>query len=168
VPGNGKLNLTGHLGEVMKESAQAALTLMKARAASLGVSPTGFADVDIHLHIPAGAIPKDGPSAGVALFIALASLYTGRPVRHDVAMTGEISLRGLVLPVGGIKEKVLAAQRAGVRTVLLPSRNLKDLRDVPDSVRATLRIIGLDTVDDAIRDGLTPAEEPPRTGAAGA
>ncbi|KLN53217.1 endopeptidase La [Variovorax paradoxus] len=167
VPGHGKLNLTGHLGDVMKESAQAALTLMKARAVSLGVSPAGFADVDIHLHIPAGAIPKDGPSAGVALFIALASLYTDRPVRHDVAMTGEISLRGLVLPVGGIKEKVLAAQRAGVRTVLLPSRNLKDLRDVPESVRATLRIVGLDTVDDAIRHGLTPAEEVPHTGTAG-
>lgn len=167
VPGHGKLNLTGHLGDVMKESAQAALTLMKARAVSLGVSPAGFADVDIHLHIPAGAIPKDGPSAGVALFIALASLYTDRPVRHDVAMTGEISLRGLVLPVGGIKEKVLAAQRAGVRTVLLPSRNLKDLRDVPESVRATLRIVGLDTVDDAIRHGLTAAEELPRTGTTG-
>ncbi|MFZ3121274.1 MAG: endopeptidase La [Variovorax sp.] len=158
VPGNGKLNLTGQLGDVMKESAQAALTLIKARAAQLGVPSASFEGIDLHLHIPAGAIPKDGPSAGVALFIALASLFTGRPVRHDVAMTGEISLRGLVLPVGGVKEKVLAAQRAGLRTVLLPARNLKDLRDVPDSVRATLEILALATVDDAVRHALTVNE----------
>ncbi len=159
VPGSGKLHLTGQLGDVMKESAQAALTLVKARAAQLGVSSASFRDADIHLHIPAGAIPKDGPSAGVALFIALASLFTERPVRHDVAMTGEISLRGLVLPVGGIKEKVLAAQRAGVRTVLLPARNLKDLREVPDSVRATLQILELSNVDDAVRHALASVEE---------
>jgi ATP-dependent Lon protease len=159
VPGSGKLNLTGQLGDVMKESAQAALTLIKARAALLGVPSARFEGIDIHLHIPAGAIPKDGPSAGVALFIALASLFTGRPVLHDVAMTGEISLRGLVLPVGGIKEKVLAAQRAGLRTVLLPARNLKDLRDVPESVRAALHIVGLTTVDDAVRHALTGIEE---------
>ena len=165
VPGSGKLSLTGQLGDVMKESAQAALTLITARAAQLGV-PTGkFRGADLHLHIPAGAIPKDGPSAGVALFIALASLFTGRPVRHDVAMTGEISLRGLVLPVGGIKEKVLAAQRAGVRTVLLPARNMKDLREVPDSVRATLQILELATVDDAVRHALSGGED---AGAAGA
>lgn len=160
VPGNGKLSLTGQLGDVMKESAQAALTLIKARAALLGVPAAKFEGIDIHLHIPAGAIPKDGPSAGVALFIALASLFTGRPVRHDVAMTGEISLRGLVLPVGGIKEKVLAAQRAGLHTILLPARNLKDLRDVPDSVRATLQILELATVDDAVRHALTDIEAP--------
>jgi len=159
VPGSGKLHLTGQLGDVMKESAQAALTLVKARAAQLGVSSASFRDADIHLHIPAGAIPKDGPSAGVALFIALASLFTERPVRHDVAMTGEVSLRGLVLPVGGIKEKVLAAQRAGVRTVLLPARNLKDLREVPDSVRATLQILELSNVDDAVRHALASVEE---------
>ena len=159
VPGSGKLHLTGQLGDVMKESAQAALTLVKARAAQLGVSSASFRDADIHLHIPAGAIPKDGPSAGVALFIALASLFTERPVRHDVAMTGEISLRGLVLPVGGIKEKVLAAQRAGVRTVLLPARNLKDLREVPDSVRAALQILELSNVDDAVRHALASVEE---------
>ena len=155
VAGSGKLLLTGQLGDVMKESAQAALTLVKARAADLRVPPGMFEGIDLHVHIPAGAIPKDGPSAGVAMFIALASLYTDRPVRHDVAMTGEISLRGLVLPVGGIKEKVLAAQRAGLHTVLLPARNLKDLRELPESARAAMQFIGLDTVDDAIRSALS-------------
>ena len=154
VAGSGKLLLTGQLGDVMKESAQAALTLVKARAADLRVPPAMFEGIDLHVHIPAGAIPKDGPSAGVAMFIALASLFTDRPVRHDVAMTGEISLRGLVLPVGGIKEKVLAAQRAGLHTVLLPARNLKDLRELPESARAAMQFIALDTVDDAIRGAL--------------
>lgn len=158
VPGSGKLTLTGQLGDVMKESAQAALTLVKARAGGLGIPAAKFDNIDIHLHIPAGAIPKDGPSAGVALFVALASLFTERPVRHDVAMTGEISLRGLVFPVGGVKEKVLAAQRAGVHTVLLPARNLSDLRDVPDSVRMALRIEEVRTVDDAVRHALTGNE----------
>ena len=125
-----------------------------ARAAAAAVAPALFEDIDVHVHVPAGAIPKDGPSAGVAMFIALASLFTDRPVRHDVAMTGEISLRGLVLPVGGIKEKVLAAQRAGLRTVLLPARNLKDLRDVPESARAGMQFVWLETVDDAIRGAL--------------
>ena len=147
----GKLLLTGQLGDVMKESAQAALTLVKARAADLRVPPAMFEGIDLNIHIPAGAIPKDGPSAGVAMFIALASLFTDRPVRHDVAMTGEISLRGLVLPVGGIKEKVLSAQRAGLHTVLLPARNLKDLQELPESARAAMQFIPLDTVDDAIR-----------------
>ncbi|HEY8708518.1 MAG TPA: endopeptidase La [Burkholderiaceae bacterium] len=154
VAGSGKLLLTGQLGEVMKESAQAALTLVKARAADLRVPPAMFEGIDLHVHIPAGAIPKDGPSAGVAMFIALASLFTDRPVRHDVAMTGEISLRGLVLPVGGIKEKVLAAQRAGLQTVLLPARNLKDLRELPEGARAAMKFIALNTVDDAIREAL--------------
>src|SRR5690606_31186302 len=125
-PGPGKLILTGQLGEVMKESAQAALTLFKNRADSLGVSTSEFDGHDIHVHVPAGAIPKDGPSAGVAMYLALASLLTGRTVRNDVAMTGEITLRGLVMPVGGIKEKVLAAHRAGIRTVMLPARNRRD------------------------------------------
>jgi len=158
VAGSGKLLLTGQLGDVMKESAQAALTLVKSRAAGLRIEPALFEGMDLHVHIPAGAIPKDGPSAGVAMFIALASLFTGRPVRHDVAMTGEISLRGLVLPVGGIKEKVLAAQRAGLSTVLLPARNLKDLREVPEGTRAAIEFIGLETVDDAIRGALGKAE----------
>jgi len=154
VSGTGRLILTGQLGDVMKESAQAALTLVKSRAADLGVSTSLFDGVDVHVHVPAGAIPKDGPSAGVAMFTALASLFTDRVVRHDVAMTGEISLRGLVLPVGGIKEKVLAAQRAGLNIVLLPARNEKDLRDVPESIRATMQFIWLKSVDDAVRAAL--------------
>ena len=138
----------------MKESAQAALTLVKSRAFGLGITPAAFEAMDLHMHIPAGAIPKDGPSAGVAMFIALASLFTDRPVRPDVAMTGEISLRGLVLPVGGIKEKMLAAQRAGMRTVMLPARNVKDLRDLPASTRAAMEFVPLENVDDAIRCAL--------------
>ena len=154
VAGGGKLILTGQLGDVMKESAQAALTLVKARAPELRIPAAMFDGVDVHLHVPAGAIPKDGPSAGIAMFIALVSLFTDRPVRPEVAMTGEISLRGLVLPVGGIKEKVLAAQRAGIGTVLLPARNRKDLRDVPESARNALRFVWLETVDDAVRAAL--------------
>jgi len=159
VAGTGRLRLTGQLGDVMKESAQAAFTLVKARAVELGIPSATFDTTDVHLHIPAGAIPKDGPSAGVAMFIALTSLFTDRCVRNDVAMTGEISLRGLVLPVGGIKEKVLAAQRAGLAAVLLPARNLKDLRDVPESVRSSMRFIALETVDDAVRNALADPSE---------
>jgi ATP-dependent Lon protease len=128
--------------------------LVKARADSLGLGDYRFDEHDLHVHVPAGAIPKDGPSAGVALFTALASLLTGRKVRSDVAMTGEISLRGLVLPVGGIKEKALAALRAGIHTVLLPARNRKDLEEIPDSARAQLQFIWLETVDDALRQAL--------------
>lgn len=156
VAGSGKLTLTGQLGDVMKESAQAALTLVKSRAFSLGLTPAAFESVDLHMHIPAGAIPKDGPSAGVAMFIALASLFTNRPVRPDAGMTGEISLRGLVLPVGGIKEKILAAERAGLRTVMLPARNFKDLRDLPASTRSAMEFVPLENVDDAIRCALVP------------
>lgn len=154
VPGSGRLILTGQLGDVMKESAQAALTLVKSLAPTLGVPAAAFEGVDIHVHVPAGAIPKDGPSAGVAMFIALASLFSDRPVRHDLAMTGEISLRGLVLPVGGVKEKLLAAQRAGLAAVMLPARNRKDLHDVPDSARAALQFTWLDTVGDALAAAL--------------
>ncbi|HVC31057.1 MAG TPA: endopeptidase La, partial [Steroidobacteraceae bacterium] len=131
MPGSGKLILTGQLGDVMKESAQAALSLVKAQAAELGIDPKLFDQSDIHVHVPAGAIPKDGPSAGVAMFVSLASLLKRRPVRPDVAMTGEISLRGLVLPVGGIKEKTIAAARAGIRKVIVPARNRRDLEDIP-------------------------------------
>ncbi len=155
VNGSGRLILTGQLGDVMKESAQAALTLIKARASDLNIPVSLFDGIDVHLHVPAGAIPKDGPSAGVAMFIALASLFSNRPVRHDVAMTGEISLRGLVLPVGGIKEKILAAQRAGLQTVLLPARNQKDLRDVPEATRTAMQFILLETADDAIQAALS-------------
>lgn len=150
VLGSGRLILTGQLGDVMKESAQAALTLVKSRANALQLPAAVFEGIDIHLHVPAGAIPKDGPSAGVAMFVALASLFTDRPVRHDVAMTGEISLRGLVLPVGGIKDKVLAAQRAGLRQVLLPARNRKDLYEVPQAVQDALEFVWLNNADDAI------------------
>jgi ATP-dependent Lon protease len=138
----------------MKESAQAALTLVKSRASDLGIDPAGLDKSDVHVHVPAGAIPKDGPSAGVAMFMALSSLLANRTVRHDVAMTGEISLRGLVLPVGGIKEKVLAAMRAGISTVMLPKRNQKDLVDVPQEARERLTFVWLETVDDAISNAL--------------
>ncbi len=157
VPGKGKLILTGQLGEVMKESAQAALSLTKARASDLGIDHNIFETSDIHLHVPAGAIPKDGPSAGVAMFTALVSLLSGRTVRNDVAMTGEISLRGLVLPIGGVKNKVLAAVRAGITTVLLPERNKKDFEDVPEAARSSVHFIWLSTVDDAIVAALEPA-----------
>jgi ATP-dependent Lon protease len=138
MPGNGKLILTGQLGDVMKESAQAALSLVKARAGTLGIAADAFEKSDIHVHVPAGATPKDGPSAGVAMFVALTSLLTDRPVKKDVAMTGEISLRGLVLPIGGLKQKLLAAQRNGLSEVFVPLRNEPDLDDVPEVVRAEL------------------------------
>ncbi len=150
VPGSNRLILTGQLGEVMKESAQAALTLVKARAGELGIDPGLFEKSDVHIHVPAGAIPKDGPSAGVAMFVALVSLLTRRTARSDTAMTGEISLRGLVLPIGGVKEKVLAAIQAGITTVLLPARNRKDLEDVPEDARRRVRFVWLDRVDDAV------------------
>ncbi|CAE6784186.1 Lon protease 2 [Paraburkholderia nemoris] len=151
-PGGGRLVLTGQLGDVMKESAQAALTLVKSRCEALHIDCSGFDKRDIHVHVPAGAVPKDGPSAGVALFIAIASLLMGQAVRSDCAVTGEISLRGIVLPVGGIKEKVLAALRAGIGTVLLPARNAADLEDIPAEARSQLRFVLLETVDDALRE----------------
>jgi ATP-dependent Lon protease len=162
-PGSGKLILTGQLGDVMKESAQAALTLVKSRYGTLGIDPSAFEKSDIHVHVPAGAIPKDGPSAGVAMFMALTSLLTDRAVRNDTAMTGEISLRGLVLPVGGIKEKVLAAMRAGIKTVMLPAKNRKDLVDVPEGARERLQFVWLETIDDAARHALAaPGGQPAR------
>jgi ATP-dependent Lon protease len=158
-PGKGKLILTGQLGEVMKESAQAALTLLKARAGDLGIDVAAFERLDVHIHVPAGAIPKDGPSAGVAMYLALASLFTGRTARNDTAMTGEISLRGLVLPIGGVKEKVLAAIRAGIKTVMLPARNRKDLDEVPEPARDLVRYVWLDRVEQAIEAALEPASQ---------
>ena len=157
-PGSGRLILTGQLGEVMKESAQAALSLVKANALALGVDPGSFEKSDIHIHVPAGAIPKDGPSAGVSMYTALVSLLTQRTVRSDLAMTGEISLRGLVLPIGGVKEKTVAAARAGIRTVLLPARNRKDLEDVPASVRKLVEFHFVERVDELIRLALSPVE----------
>ncbi len=157
MPGAGRLILTGQLGDVMKESAQAALSLVKARSPELGVAPDAFEKSDIHIHVPAGATPKDGPSAGVAMYVALTSLLTGRPVRSDVAMTGEISLRGLVLPIGGVKEKVLAALRAGITTVILPARNRRDLEEIPAAAREKLEIVWVERVDEAVAAALTPA-----------
>ncbi len=156
IPGSGKLILTGQLGEVMRESAQAALSIVKNRAAAIGVDESRLIKSDIHIHIPAGAIPKDGPSAGVAMFMALVSLLTGRTIRSDTAMTGEISLRGLVLPVGGIKEKVIAAHAAGIKRVMLPARNRKDFEDIPEEVRRQLEFVWLERVDEAIASALEP------------
>ncbi len=159
LPGAGKLILTGQLGDVMKESAQAALSLVKAQAEELAIDAKLFDQSDIHVHVPAGAIPKDGPSAGVAMYVALASLLKRQAVRPDVAMTGEISLRGLVLPVGGIKEKTIAAARAGIRKVILPARNRRDLEDIPASVRATLEFVWVEKVSEALEVALgSPAE----------
>ena len=156
-PGSGRLILTGQLGDVMKESAQAALTLVKSRAHLLGIDPAAFEKTDVHVHVPAGAIPKDGPSAGVAIFTALTSLFSDRPVRSDTAMTGEISLRGLVLPVGGIKEKVVAAAAAGITRVMLPARNRRDYDDIPNEVRKALEFVWLERVEDAVGAALQPA-----------
>jgi ATP-dependent Lon protease len=157
MPGTGKLILTGQLGDVMKESAQAALSLVKARSQQLGIAPELLDKSDIHVHVPAGATPKDGPSAGVAMFLALSSLMTGRTVRSDVAMTGEISLRGLVLPIGGVKEKVLAALRAGIKTVMLPERNRRDLEEIPADAREQLQFKWIANVDEAVDTALSAA-----------
>jgi ATP-dependent Lon protease len=164
-PGKGSLILTGQLGEVMRESVQAALTLVKSRATQLGIDPAIFEKSDIHVHVPAGATPKDGPSAGVAMFTALTSLLTDRTVRSDTAMTGEISLRGLVLPVGGIKEKVVAAAAAGLTRVMLPARNRRDFDEIPLGARNKLEFVWLERVDDAIAAALegTAAPRPPAT-----
>jgi ATP-dependent Lon protease len=157
MPGQKGLTITGQLGEVMKESAQAALSYVRSQAGKLEFDEDFFSKNDIHIHVPAGAVPKDGPSAGVTIATALASLLSGRLVRADVGMTGEVTLRGQVLPVGGIKEKVLAAHRAGLGTVILPRRNEKDLEDLPDDVRDEMNFILVDRVDEvleaALRDG---------------
>ncbi len=158
IPGSGKLILTGQLGDVMKESAQAALSIVKNRAVALGIDPARFEKSDIHVHVPAGAIPKDGPSAGVAMFMALTSLMTDRTIRSDTAMTGEISLRGLVLPVGGIKEKVVAAYGAGIRRVMLPARNKRDYDDIPEVARKAMEFIWLERVEQAVEAALEPAQ----------
>ena len=157
IPGSGRLILTGQLGEVMKESAQAALSIVKNRAVALGIDPARFEKSDIHVHVPAGAIPKDGPSAGVAMFMALTSLMTDRTIRSDTAMTGEISLRGLVLPVGGIKEKVVAAHSAGIRRVMLPARNRRDYDDIPEIARKEMEFVWLERVEQAVEAALEPA-----------
>jgi len=147
--GKGNLILTGHLGDVMKESARAALSWVRTHVEELSINPD-FEKLDVHLHVPAGAVSKDGPSAGVAITVALVSLFTGRRVRGDVAMTGEITLRGSVLPVGGIKEKVLAAHRAGIRRVVLPDRNRKDMVDIPESVRKDMELVFVKRIQEAL------------------
>ena len=149
-PGKGNITLTGQIGNVMKESVQAALSLVRSRDGEIGVKPEDFRDMDIHVHVPAGAVPKDGPSAGVAMFTALASLFANKPVRSDVAMTGEITLRGLILPIGGLKEKSLAAMRAGISTVIIPKLNEKDLYDVPEEAKQKLKFIPVENVDEVL------------------
>ena len=170
LPGKGKVSATGKLGDVMKESVQAAESFVKSRAAEFGIKPTLFGRRDIHVHVPEGATPKDGPSAGVAMVTTIVSVLTGIPVRRDVAMTGEVTLRGRVLPIGGLKEKLLAALRAGIKTVVIPSDNEKDLAEIPDNVKRGLQIVPAATVEEVLRHALTapltPIEwiEPPEPG----
>jgi len=160
--GKGSLTLTGQLGDVMKESAQAALSYIRSKAGEFGIPEDFFEKQDLHIHVPAGAIPKDGPSAGITMMVALVSLLSDRPVRNDVAMTGEITLRGLVLPIGGVKEKVLAAKRAGIMHVLLPKMNEKDLEEVPESIKENMQFTFIEKVDDAIGACLSQGQpEPP-------
>ncbi|MDX1738373.1 MAG: endopeptidase La, partial [Alphaproteobacteria bacterium] len=160
VPGKGKFIKTGKLGDVMQESIQAAESYVKSRAPSFGIKPTAFEKADIHLHVPEGATPKDGPSAGVAMITSIVSLLSGIPVRKDVAMTGEISLRGRVLPIGGLKEKILAALRGGIKKVLIPKDNVKDLEDIPDNVKDVLEIVPVATVDEVLEHALTTSVKP--------
>ena len=160
LPGKGKVSATGKLGDVMKESVHAAESFVKSRAVSFGIKPTVFEKRDIHVHVPEGATPKDGPSAGVAMIAAIVSVLTGIPVRKDVAMTGEITLRGRVLPIGGLKEKLLAALRGGLKTVLIPDENEKDLAEIPDNVKRGLDIIAVGSVDQILEHALTATLSP--------
>jgi ATP-dependent Lon protease len=159
IEGKGNLQITGQIGSVMQESAQAALSFLKSRSRNFDIDPEIYEEIDIHIHIPEGAIPKDGPSAGITICTALVSAFTGREVRREVGMTGEITLRGRVLPVGGVREKVLAAHRAGLKTVILPKRNLKDLVDVPKRARSELNIVPVEHVDQVLEVALAPVEE---------
>ena len=156
MPGTGRLTVTGQLGDVMRESVDAAYSYVRSRAAQLGIADAAFRESDLHIHLPAGAIPKDGPSAGITLTLAIASALSGRPVRRDVAMTGEVTLRGKVLEIGGVKEKVLAAYRAGLREVILPKSNEKDLRDVPDEVKQNMAFTFVDRMDEVLHLALLP------------
>ena len=155
MPGKGVMQLTGKLGDVMKESAEAAFTWVRAHSKQLGLADDIHKDKDIHIHVPEGAVPKDGPSAGVTMTTALVSVLTGIPVRQDVAMTGEITLRGRVLPIGGLKEKTLAAYRAGITTLVIPKENVKDLEEIPPHVLSQFRIVAAETIDDVLKTALT-------------
>ena len=159
VPGSGKLVLTGQLGEVMQESAKAGISYIRSIADKLGIDPNFYKEKDLHIHIPEGAVPKDGPSAGVTMCTAIISTLTDTPVRKDIAMTGEITLRGKVLPVGGIREKVLAAHRAGIKKVLLPAENERDIEDIPKNVRKQMEFVLLHTVDEALEQALVKEEK---------
>jgi len=160
LPGKGRMQTTGKLGDVMKESIDAARSYVRSKATSFGIKPPTFDKVDIHVHVPEGATPKDGPSAGVAMAISIISVFTGIPVRRDVAMTGEVTLRGRVLPIGGLKEKLLAALRAGIKTVLIPDENEKDLAEIPDNVKSGLTIVPVKTVGEALKVALARQPEP--------
>jgi ATP-dependent Lon protease len=155
IPGKGKMTITGKLGDVMQESIQAAASYVHSRGEKFGIAKNMFSEKDIHIHVPEGATPKDGPSAGVGMCTSIVSVLTGIPVRHDIAMTGEITLRGRVLPIGGLKEKLLAALRAGIKTVLIPKDNEKDLAEIPDNVKKGLKLIPVSEVDDVLKHALT-------------
>ena len=160
MPGKGKMTVTGNLRDVMKESISAASSYVRSRAASIGVKPPVFDKRDIHVHVPEGATPKDGPSAGIAMATAIVSVMTGIPVRRDIAMTGEVTLRGRVLPIGGLKEKMLAALRGGLKTVLIPEENVKDLADIPANVKSGMEIIPVGRVGEVLRHALVRMPEP--------
>ncbi|MFT9099864.1 MAG: S16 family serine protease, partial [Zymomonas mobilis subsp. pomaceae] len=160
VPGRGNIRTTGKLGDVMKESIQAALSFVKSRAPAYGIKPSLFGRKDVHIHLPEGAVPKDGPSAGIGIVTAITSVLTGIPVRRDIAMTGEVTLRGRVLPIGGLKEKLLAALRGGITTVLIPEENTKDLAELPDIVKEGLKIIPVSHVDEVLTLALTKKLDP--------
>lgn len=170
MPGKGNLQITGQVGEIMQESAQAALSYIKSKAENFQIPDSLFEETDVHIHVPEGSIPKDGPSAGITMAIAMTSAVLGVPTRHEVAMTGEITLRGRILPVGGVREKVLAAHRAGITTILLPTKNQKDLIEVPAPVLEQLRIVFVEHMDEVLKEALAgeaiyakkPKETPPR------
>lgn len=156
--GSGKMAMTGQLGDVMKESAQTALSYVKSNAGNFALQPDLMEEIDIHLHVPAGSVPKDGPSAGVSMFTSLVSLFSDRKVHSDIAMTGEITLRGLVLPIGGVKEKVLAAHQAGIKRVILPERNRKDKPDIPEEILNDIELIFVSRMEEVIETALEPAK----------